>query len=138
MRISKFMEGKIISYKSKDQWDIFIIVLAIFNSFTIPFELAFEFDFMKALSYKIISVLIDILFTVDIVLMFLTSFRNRRGHEEKDPGKIAINYVTSPRFLFDMLSILGSSLFTAIFSKLTIFGIAKLARIRRLGVYLNE
>ena len=64
------------SSKYKMRWDVFVILLAIYNSFTIPYDIAFsppafEDGIIEALNWTI-----DCLFLVDIIVGFRTTFIN--------------------------------------------------------------
>lgn len=84
-----------ISFKSvsKDRWDKFILILAIQNSFIIPIDLAFGPEFTKGFKFKVFDGIVDILFLVDMILMFMTSYQDSRGKEIKDSHTIAANYM---------------------------------------------
>lgn len=71
----------IISYKheKKQNWDVFILLLALQNSLLVPIQLAFKPDALDAILYVIFDNLVDILFIVDMAVMFLTSFLNNKG-----------------------------------------------------------
>ena len=135
MKRHKIPEKYIISYKNKygRRCDIFIIVLAIINSVSIPLEIAFKFD---SLTYDIFDNAIDIMFLVDIIRMFFTSYHNKEGKEVFDSYKIAVNYCFTVRFLVDVLALL--QFFTFMYSRFAIFGFFKLIRVRRLGTFINR
>ena len=50
------------------RWDLFVIILAVWNSFFIPFNIAFEPEVSTFV--EIINILIDVLFLVDIIVNF--------------------------------------------------------------------
>ena len=54
-------------------WDLFVMVLATFNVFQIPFNVAFEPPFMDTWYFEIVNGLIDFLFLVDIFVSFRTT-----------------------------------------------------------------
>ena len=53
---------------SKTYWDLLIILLAIYNCFQIPFQIAFEPAFLEGKSVKMFNNVIDILFLLDILV----------------------------------------------------------------------
>lgn len=90
----------------KAYWDIMILLFAIINSCSVPLTLSFVFETTQG--YKVMDVIIDLLFVIDIVLMFFTSFQNNKGREEWDSFSVARNYMGTKRFAFDIISILGA------------------------------
>lgn len=46
--------------KAKVKWDVFVMVLAIFNCFSVPFEVAFKPPSMNSTSFLIVNSLVDI------------------------------------------------------------------------------
>ena len=109
-------EKRIISYKNvfKEAWDVFIIILAIYNSLVIPLEMAFEIAIFETLAYRILDNLLDLIFLIDIVLTFFTSFLSNKGKEIKIQRLIALKYIPTTRFLYDCLSLLGANVFQVI------------------------
>ena len=78
----------------KTNWDLLIMILAIWNWFIIPFEVSFEPEFTRTVYFKISNNIIDFLFFGDIIVNFRTSFINSRtGEEVFSTSKIAINYI---------------------------------------------
>lgn len=85
----------------------------------------------------IFNIAIDILFVIDLSLMFFTSFLNMRtGNECMDSTLISRNFRGTFRFYTDFLAIFGSSLFTNIHKMFTYFGLFKLFRVKRLGIMI--
>lgn len=85
-------ERLLISFKSpcKFRWDLFVMVLAVYNSVEVPLTLSFQ---LKNVILRIISEITDYIFFVDIIVNFFTSFMDSKGHEEWNLKKIAINYM---------------------------------------------
>ena len=55
----------------KERWDILMIICAICNSFFIPLELHFNFNnLFSSYGYLVADNLIDLLFLIDIIIMF--------------------------------------------------------------------
>lgn len=125
----------IISYKNprKEQWDLFVLILAIQNSIMIPVDMAFNPGFTDSLPYKIFDNVVDAIFLIDIILMFMTSYMNKQGAESFDSRDIAVKYVKSIRFVTDFFAILGTDVFTHINSSFQIFGLFKMIRVFRMG-----
>lgn len=130
----------IMSYRSnfKSIWDIFVLVLAVYNSMQVPYEHAFRPEVMNHIVFKTTNTVIDVVFVVDIILMFLTSVISKKGVETFDASIIANQYVTQPRFYADCLSILGSGVFTQINRFFSLFGLFKVMRVFRIGPIISK
>ena len=64
------------------RWDLFVILLVIYNCISIPLEIAFP-ESATSLGSVIVSNAIDICFIIDMVCNFLTSYINEKtGLEE--------------------------------------------------------
>jgi len=86
------------------RWDSLIIILSIYNAFTIPLDLSFQPAFFKNDFLQIFDSTVDLIFIVDICLMFRTTYIDAHlGIEIVDPIEIARKYV-SGRFAIDLLS----------------------------------
>jgi len=89
---------------AKFKWDMIIIILAIFNSISLPFTLAFIAE--EGVLYRILNILIDLFFVIDILINFRTSFiQPTTGDEIFQFKLIMLNYVSAARFWTDVLSI---------------------------------
>mmetsp|Transcript_14806 Transcript_14806/g.14397 ORF Transcript_14806/g.14397 Transcript_14806/m.14397 type:complete len:97 (-) Transcript_14806:1791-2081(-) len=64
------------------KWESFIIVLAIFNAFTIPVEIAFMPEIMETALFICINSLIDLFFLIDIFVNFRMSYFDHVLSEE--------------------------------------------------------
>ena len=86
-----------VSYMSsnKTNWDIFVIVLAVYNCLALPLELAVLPPFMDDNKYlNITNHFIDLLYLIDIIISFRTTYVNpMTGDEIFDAKKISINYL---------------------------------------------
>ena len=69
----------------------------------------------------------------DMVLMFFTSYLDKRGYEVRDTNQIAAKYVWSFRFLCDFFAVLGTGFLTQYIHSFRLFGIFKLNRVFRLS-----
>jgi hypothetical protein len=78
----------------------------------IPLQLSFG-PVSSVFSY--LDVLVDIVFFIDFLLMFMTTYKDFKSMREIiDHKLIAKHYVNSLEFLFDFLSILGGRPFSSI------------------------
>ena len=127
-----------INDSKKTNWDIFIIVLAIYNSFQIPFEIAFEPPEMETSKFFIANTIIDLCFAVDILVAFRTTFYDpTTGDEVFDPKRIAKEYLLG-RFIIDFLSTVPFDNIAFMITqtrspKLQLFTLLKLFRVTRLS-----
>ena len=122
----------------KTRWDLVIIFLAIYNSFQIPFEIAFSPEKMKAPGFYVLNSLIDFVFLLDIIVNFRTTFYEiETGDEVFDARRTAKKYLKS-RFAIDLISTIPFDNIASIFTSsgspvLQLFSLLKLVRISRLG-----
>lgn len=110
-----------------------MLILAIINSFMIPFEQAFKPEYDNTFFKIVLDSLVDIVFIFDIGLSFITSFRDQKFQECYEFDRIAKNYMATSRFIVDMLSVLGSRFLQFISDYMALFGMFKLMRMFRLG-----
>tara|TARA_B110000285_G_scaffold141847_1_gene158652 strand:+ start:613 stop:972 length:360 start_codon:yes stop_codon:yes gene_type:complete len=87
-KVEKKSEGivpkdKIISFKNgwKFRFDVFVLILAIFNGIYIPLKLSFNPPEMNTSGTKAFDILVDFIFISDIVLGFFVSYVDRMGQE---------------------------------------------------------
>lgn len=121
------------------------MLLAIWNCFTIPVEVAFEPEEFEHPIFLVINSMIDLLFAIDLFIVFRTTYVDTYTGEEVLNGKqIAIKYL-SGRFWIDLLATIpfdSIGLFArgSTTDQLQLFGILKLIRIARLSriiAYMN-
>jgi hypothetical protein len=95
-------------------WDIFTLVLSVFNVWMIPFEMSFGpmIDMYYVSLY--LDSIIDVIFLVDTIVMFYTSFVTKEGKEIFDSKMIALNYMKTRRFYFDIAALLGTGPFESL------------------------
>ena len=72
--------NKLPIVKQNDQikvnWDGLIIILALYNCFSVPVKVAFSPDTLDNLWFLIFDILIDICFFTDILIGFRTTYYN--------------------------------------------------------------
>lgn len=83
----------------------------VFNSFSIPLDLSFEPIAFKTQQYHIFTVIVDIVFILDIIICFRTTFMDQLGKEIFDSKMIAINYLKGS-FIIDFIAGLPLEYFT--------------------------
>ena len=103
---NQMRKNLIISYSNKYRikWDLFVILLAIYNSITLPLVLAFEPPFLKGSFLDTFDMFIDFLFLLDIIITFRTTIIDpRKNTEVIDSKMIACTYIKG-RFFIDVLA----------------------------------
>lgn len=90
----------------KLRWDLIIVILAIFNCFTVPLEVSFEPESMKTVPFTIVNYIVDVGFMLDLIINFRTTFIHpKTGNEVVSTKEIAVAYLKG-RFWIDLLAIL--------------------------------
>lgn len=123
---------------NKTRWELFVIVLALYNAFSIPFELAFDPPMMRGVNFLVMNSFIDLLFGIDIFIQFRTTFYHPvTGDEIKDFSIIRRNYLKG-RFPIDILSTIPFDNLLKLFTGsenqiLAMFSLLKIVRVTRLG-----
>ena len=130
----------IISYKNKRraQWDLIPMMLSIYNAFLIPYQIGIGLPLHFNTANSFIDLFLDILFLIDNSLMFFTSFQSKHGLEVKCPYEIYLNYTRTWRFVFDSVSLLGSSVFTRIHASFKYAQLLKAMRVLRIGKMIHR
>lgn len=130
----------LMSHKSKFRmrWDLVVILLALYNCVSIPFEVAFG-NISDHVVMEIFEYGIDVLFFVDVIFNFRTTYINpKTGTEVISGKKIAWNYVVRGRFWVDLLASIPFEVIIGFFvemdqGNLQLLGLLKLVRLLRLG-----
>ena len=81
------------------------------NTFFVPLKISFKPIRFQTTGFTIFDIFVDILFLIDVILMFMTSFVNSKGQQITDRAEIAINYMSQKRFTYDLLAIFGTEIF---------------------------
>lgn len=118
----------------KKRWDILICVFVLYNSFSIPYELAFTIGESEVIGG--INWAVDSLFLIDIFVGFRTSFIDKDGKEVICGWKIASHYLHTS-FLIDIIAtvpidLIAREAFRNSDPRLQLFGIFKMGRLARL------
>ncbi|XP_041353208.1 potassium voltage-gated channel subfamily H member 1-like [Gigantopelta aegis] len=120
----------------KTFWDWIILTLTFYTAVMVPYNAAFKIKTMDQLPLLVIDSMVDVVFFVDIVLNFHTTFVGSSGEVISDPKIIKMNYLKS-WFVIDLLSCLPYDVFNA-FQYVddgisTLFSALKVVRLLRLG-----
>lgn len=121
----------------KTRWDLFVMFLATYNCIQIPLEVAFDPDILQQSFLKTFGVLVDIIFFLDILVAFRTTYIDiRNGQEIMELKALAYHYLFGS-FWVDFLSTVPFDTFAElILGEAGLFkflGALKLIRITRLG-----
>lgn len=85
------------------RWDLVIMTFSLYNSFTVPIEMAFKPPGMNAPIMIITNYVIDFIFFMDILIAFRTAYIDDMGIECKSTRGMAKNYLKST-FIIDFLA----------------------------------
>uniref|UniRef100_A0A672RZ80 Voltage-gated inwardly rectifying potassium channel KCNH2 n=1 Tax=Sinocyclocheilus grahami TaxID=75366 RepID=A0A672RZ80_SINGR len=124
----------------KAVWDWVILLLVIYTAIFTPYSAAFllsdeEEAAMQRCGYScsplnVVDLMVDIMFVVDIVINFRTTYVNSNDEVVSQPGRIAIHYFKG-WFLIDMVAAIPFDLLIYR-STTTLIGLLKTARLLRL------
>ena len=117
-------------------WNNFVLLLAIFNSFAVPVEMTVYEKLTEVKWYYATDVIINILFIIDIIVQFNTSFYNQEGEEIRDRKEIATRYMFKGMFIFDFLSSIPYDAFNL--DSFKVLKILKITRISRMTKAINK
>jgi len=125
--------------KMRLSWDLLIIALSIYQAISIPLSISFAPDVFNSPSVKTWDSLVNLVFMIDIILRFRTTYIDPiSGEEVMDSFMIANKYLTSPSFLVDVLSTVPLDDFFGGGIFFELLGILKLIRVARISsVILN-
>lgn len=68
--------------KLRIRWDLFIMILATWNLFYVPYNAAFKDPIFTPIVADIMNWIIDMLFMLDILINFRTSILNKKTGED--------------------------------------------------------
>lgn len=128
----------------RTNWDLFVIVLAIYNALSIPLSIAYSPLSLASPEFQATDAIVDFIFLLDIVITFRSTFLDpEKGEEITDPVEIAYQYVRKGNFYIDLISslpfsdILSFAHNSEAFSQvLDIIGLLKLLRMQRISKFI--
>lgn len=83
-----------MNHSLKMNWDLLILVLAFYNCFEIPFEIAFNPPVLHSFSIEFLNNMTDVFFCLDIIVSFRTTYFDLETGDEIFDGKLtAIDYM---------------------------------------------
>mmetsp|Transcript_14030 Transcript_14030/g.26271 ORF Transcript_14030/g.26271 Transcript_14030/m.26271 type:complete len:855 (+) Transcript_14030:2623-5187(+) len=123
------------------RWDLFIMACAVYDCFIVPLEISMMHE--EHLDLFLVTILIDVVFAMDIVFNFRTTYYDHvTGDEVFDPHKISHHYIYSGHIFIDILAtvpfdhIIGAAGYHNAALKLA--QLLKLFHVMRLGKIINN
>ncbi|XP_043930491.1 LOW QUALITY PROTEIN: potassium voltage-gated channel subfamily H member 5 [Protopterus annectens] len=130
----------------KTTWDWIILILTFYTAIMVPYNVSFKTK-QNNIAWLVLDSVVDVIFLVDIVLNFHTTFVGPGGEVISDPKLIRMNYLKT-WFVIDLLSCLPYDIINAfenvdegissLFSSLKVVRLLRLGRVaRKLDHYLE-
>ncbi|KAM6917478.1 voltage-gated delayed rectifier potassium channel KCNH5 [Lycodopsis pacificus] len=130
----------------KTTWDWVILILTFYTAIMVPYNVSFKTR-QNNIVWLVLDSVVDVIFLVDIVLNFHTTFVGPGGEVISDPKLIRMNYLKT-WFVIDLLSCLPYDIINAfenvdegmssLFSSLKVVRLLRLGRVaRKLDHYLE-
>uniref|UniRef100_A0A3Q2G6S7 Potassium voltage-gated channel, subfamily H (eag-related), member 5a n=1 Tax=Cyprinodon variegatus TaxID=28743 RepID=A0A3Q2G6S7_CYPVA len=130
----------------KTTWDWVILILTFYTAIMVPYNVSFRTKHNN-LAWLVVDSVVDVIFLVDIVLNFHTTFVGPAGEIISDAKLIRMNYLKT-WFVIDLLSCLPYDIINAfenvdeglssLFSSLKVIRLLRLGRVaRKLDHYLE-
>ncbi|KAJ7407045.1 hypothetical protein WISP_129430 [Willisornis vidua] len=88
----------------KTTWDWIILILTFYTAILVPYNVSFKTK-QNNVAWLVVDSIVDVIFLVDIVLNFHTTFVGPAGEVISDPKLIRMNYLKT-WFVIDLLSCL--------------------------------
>lgn len=98
------------SSRFKQIWDPVILVILLYTATVAPFQAAFSKEIHHSDTADVVNGIVDMLFVVDLVVMFLTPYHRHDQTLETDFKRIANNYIKGS-FLIDFIACLPTEFF---------------------------
>ncbi|XP_053345115.1 potassium voltage-gated channel subfamily H member 5a isoform X1 [Clarias gariepinus] len=95
----------------KTTWDWVILILTFYTAIMVPYNVSFKTK-QNNLAWLVVDSVVDVIFLVDIVLNFHTTFVGPGGEVISDPKLIRMNYLKT-WFVIDLLSCLPYDIINA-------------------------
>ncbi|KAL2098629.1 hypothetical protein ACEWY4_005109 [Coilia grayii] len=130
----------------KTTWDWVILILTFYTAIMVPYNVSFRTRH-SSVAWLVLDSIVDVIFLVDIVLNFHTTFVGPAGEVISDAALIRMNYLKT-WFVIDLLSCLPYDIINAfenvdegissLFSSLKVVRLLRLGRVaRKLDHYLE-
>lgn len=141
-RASKFIIR--VNDTRKTFWDMFIIVIALWNCVCIPLQICFDPEQLDTAGVNALNNFIDLCFVADIIVCLRTTFYDSDTGDEVFNGKrTAMNYIRSSRFAIDVISTIPLDTLGFLITQketpaLQVFSLLKLVRITRITAIIGR
>lgn len=110
-----------------------------YQAISIPLTISFNPDVFGHPAVKTLDSLVDLIFALDIVFRFRTTYIDPvSGEEVLDVKKIMIHYIKSSNFYFDVISTFPFDDFISNDGIFPFLGLFKLIRVWRIGVVISN
>lgn len=96
----------------KATWDWIILALTFYTAVMVPYNVAFRNKTMDGVPLLVVDSIVDVVFFIDIILNFHTTFVGPAGEVVSEPKIVRMNYLKS-WFVIDLLSCLPYDVFNA-------------------------
>ena len=96
----------------KAKWNWLILLLTFYTAVMVPYNVAFHNKTLDSPAILIVDAVVDVVFFVDILINFHTTFVGPAGEVISDPRVIRLNYLKT-WFVIDLLSCLPYDLVNA-------------------------
>ena len=93
-------------------WDWIILCLTFYTAIMVPYNVALKNKTSEDVTLLVVDSIVDVIFFIDIVLNFHTTYVGPAGEVVSDPKVIRVNYLKS-WFIIDLLSCLPYDVFNA-------------------------
>ncbi|KAI4804315.1 hypothetical protein KUCAC02_025946, partial [Chaenocephalus aceratus] len=120
----------------KTTWDWVILILTFYTAIMVPYNVSFKTK-QNNIVWLVLDSVVDVIFLVDIVLNFHTTFVGPGGEVISDPKLIRMNYLKT-WFVIDLLSCLPYDIINAFENVDEVVRLLRLGRVaRKLDHYLE-
>jgi len=90
--------------KMRVRWEALILLLAVWNGFSIPYSIAFYDPSEEDITMDIVNFITDVLFFLDVIVNFRTTIIDKATNEEVFDTKIIARMYMKGRFWIDLLA----------------------------------
>ena len=122
-----------VTSSARMRWDLFILLLTVINSFTVPFEIAFLGDEIDTIRL-VINLVVTGAYIVDILVQCRSTYLNESGAEITNAKIIAAQYFYSGKLVMDVLAAIPYEFLDLINNThIRLFSLLKMLRLLRLS-----
>ncbi|XP_007436100.1 potassium voltage-gated channel subfamily H member 5 [Python bivittatus] len=122
----------------KTTWDWVILILTFYTAIMVPYNVSFKTK-QNNIAWLVLDSVVDVIFLVDIVLNFHTTFVGPGGEVISDPKLIRMNYLKT-WFVIDLLSCLPYDIINAFenVDEVSNISLLQLVRLIQYGLYKHK